>query len=105
MKICKKAKRKQNMTVGQIERWTNTQAYRDYRKYRDGQKYQGYTRNVVERAKSVARGTATKSQCEKVYSYLSRAKRINSGKRKFGKGRRKVSANTAALRNWGYDPT
>lgn len=93
-----------NMTVRGMQQWRSTEAYAEYRRYRDDQKYSGYTRNVTDRALAVIRGEATPAQEEKVRNYIARAK---GGYQSTGAGSRKfagVAKNVAALRNWGYDP-
>jgi hypothetical protein len=94
-----------NMSPAAIDRWTETKAYAQYRRYRDNQKYRGYTAKVVTRARRVAAGKASEGEREKVSRYLKRAIKNGSGEKRFGFGATAVSANTAALRNWGFDPT
>jgi hypothetical protein len=90
-----------NMTVAQFEKWKDTEAYQDYRAYRGPKTVD----KVVRRTKRVLRGTASDSDREKLENYLARATKGPAGERRFGKGGSKVSAKTAALRNWGYDTT
>ena len=99
------AKKKMNMTPSAARKWQRTQAYQEYRNYRDGQRYQGYTDRVVDRAIKVYQGKASKEEAKKVYQYLSRSKGTESGEQKYGSGNTAVSANTAAQRNWLYDST
>mgnify|MGYP007038794663 CR=1 FL=1 len=99
------AKKMMNMTPASARRWQRTPAYQEYRMYRDGQRYQGYTDDVVERAISVYRGRASKADAQKVYQYLSRTKGAEAGEREYGKGSTSVSAETAAQRNWLRDKT
>lgn len=101
----KAAKKMMNMTPGSARDWQDTMAYKEYRRYRDGQTYSGYTDRVVNRAVKVFNGTASKGEAEKVYLYLSRTKGAEAGDRRFGDGRTRVSAETAAQRNWLRDPT
>jgi hypothetical protein len=93
-----------NMTVSDLRDWTDTSAWGEYRRYRDGQRYDGYTRNVVRRTMKVVRGEASQRSVEKVRQYLARHREQSAGERRFGDGRSAVSAHTAGLRNWGYDP-
>lgn len=93
------------MTPAQIRKWQQSKAYKDYRKYRDGQRYSGYTGNVVDRAIRVLKGSARPSDCLKMAKFIKRHRKQESGEKRFGKGRSKISAHTAGLRNWGYDPT
>lgn len=101
----KAAKKMMNMTPRSARSWQETEAYNEYRRYRDGQRYSGYTDGVVDRAIRVYNGVASKQEAEKVYSYLSRTEGAEAGDRRFGSGRSKVSAETAAQRNWLRDPT
>jgi len=91
----------QNMTLTGFRRWRDSQAYSEYRKDRGYQTVDA----VVRRTERVLRGRATKNDREKVKSYLARATKGPSGPPRYGSGSTKVSAKTAALRNWGYDPT
>ena len=100
-----KARRAANMTPSAIRRWQETQAYKEYRRYRDKKKYNGYTSRVVNRAVRVLRGRASEGSAEKMYQFINRHRGQEGGERRFGSGRTAVSAHTAALRNWGYDPT
>jgi len=90
-----------NMTVAGFDRWTNSDAYKQYREYRGGEN----TGPVIRRTRRVLAGTASPEEVRKLKAYLARAKQQDAGPRRFGSGRSKVSAHTAALRNWGYDPT
>jgi len=91
----------QNMTLSGFRRWRDSEAFAEYRKDRGYQTVDA----VVRRTERVIRARATKSDREKVRSYLARATEGLSGPRKYGSGPTKISAKTAALRNWGYDPT
>lgn len=93
------------MTPASARKWQRSEAYQNYRIYRDDQRYQGYTDRVVDRAIEVYKGRATKAEAEKVYLYLKRTKGAEAGERKYGSGRTKVSAETAAQRNWLRDRT
>jgi len=101
----RKAKQLMNMTPGSARKWQRSQAYKEYRRYRDGQRYNGYTDDVVERAIRVYRGRASKEDSRKVYSYLKRNRYDEKGEARFGSGNTSVSADTAADRNWLWDPT
>lgn len=101
----KEARKMMNMTPASAREWQRSEAYQEYRHYRDEQKYAGYTGNVVDRAIRVYNGSASKQEAEKVYSYLNRAKGTEGGEQKFGSGSKAVSANSAAKRNWLYCPT
>jgi len=92
---------KPNMTVNQLIRWKGTAAYEQYRFYRGPKKVD----KVVRRTKRVLRGSASESDTQKLENYLARATKGPAGERRFGKGNSKISAKTAALRNWGYDTT
>ena len=94
------------MTPEGMREWRDSEAFADYRKYRDAQRYDGYTDYVWRRALSVIEGEASDEIRRKVHGYNSRhLKQNEAGERRFGSGRDAVSAWTAALRNWGYDPT
>lgn len=99
------AKKMMNMTPSSARKWQRSEAYQEYRIYRDDQRYQGYTDSVVDRAIEVYKGRATKGEAQKVYQYLSRTKGAEAGERKYGSGRSMVSAETAAQRNWLRDPS
>ena len=92
---------KPNMSVAAFERWKQTDAYADYRSYRGAKTVD----TVVRRTKRVLKGTASESDTEKLENYLARATKGPAGRRRFGEGSSKISAKTAALRNWGYDTT
>ena len=94
-----------NMTPSSARKWQQTKAYKEYKEYRDDTRYEGYTDSVVSRAVEVYRGNATKGEAQKVYQYLSRTRGAEAGERRFGEGRTKVSAETAAQRNWLRDPS
>lgn len=96
---------KPNMTVAGMRQWRNTEAYAEYKKYRDKQRYRGYTDYVADRALSVIQNDASEKARKKVTSYIARHKKQSAGRRKYGSGNTAVSAHTAALRNWGYDST
>jgi len=90
-----------NMTVAQLEAWTDTDAFQEYRNSRGT----GTVDDVIRRTKRVLRGTASQADRDKVRSFIARHKQQNAGDPKYGSGPTAVSAHTAALRNWGYDPT
>jgi len=89
-----------NMTLKGFDAWTKSEAYKDYRN-----DYSGDLMPVIRRTKRVLRGSASKQEREKVESFITRMKAQEAGKRKYGSGSSAVSARTAALRNWGFDPT
>jgi len=89
-----------NMTPATFRAWQDTQAFRDYRS-----DYGGDLSEVLARTSQVLRGSASTNQREKVDSFVSRMKQQDAGMRQYGAGRTAVSARTAALRNWGFDPT
>jgi len=91
----------QNMTVRSFKEWKDSRAFKEYRAERGAVTVDGGTRRTMR----VLRGDASGEDVAKVSSYLARATRGPAGKLRYGKGRKKVSARTAALRNWGYDPT
>jgi hypothetical protein len=97
--------RSPNMTPAGMREWRNSEAYAEYRRYRDAQRYDGYTDYVADRALEVIRGNASEYKREKVGGYIARHIKQSAGERRFGSGSDAVSAWTAALRNWGYDPT
>jgi len=90
-----------NMTLGQLERWTDTEAFAEYRLDRGHQTVDA----VIRRTKRYLRGEATADEEQKVEAFIARMKADEAGRRKYGSGSGAVSARTAALRNWGYDPT
>lgn len=87
------------MTLSQFNRWTNSQAFKEYKQDHDGRQ----VRAVVNRTKKYLKGTASKAEEQKVESFIARMKANSAGERKYGNP--PVSAKTASLRNWGYDPT
>jgi len=89
------------MSAAQIDRWTETEAFRDYRDRHDAQA----VRAVVDRAVRVASGRGREGEREKVESFIKRMKAVDAGEAKNGSGPSAVSDRTAALRNWGFDPT
>jgi len=90
-----------NMTVRQLEAWTETEAFAEYRADRGPNTVDA----VVRRTKRVLRGRASDEDVDKVRAFIKRHKAQTAGAKKYGSGPSKVSAHTAALRNWGYDPT
>jgi len=91
---------KPNMTLAEFNRWTNSQAFKEYKADHDGRKVNA----VVARTKRYLKGNASKSEEQKVESFISRMKADTAGKRKYGKGRGKISARSASLLNWGFNP-
>jgi len=92
---------KPNMTPSALDEWTATDAFEEYREDRGHQKVDA----VLRRTRAVLRGDAAQGNVEKVEAFIARHKAQPSGERKYGSGPTAVSARTAALRNWGYDPT
>lgn len=90
-----------NMTVSSFKAWKKSEAFAQYRADRGAVTVDG----VVRRTMRVLKGTASGEDMAKVSSYLARATRGPAGELRYGSGSRKVSARTAALRNWGYDTT
>ena len=98
-----------NMTLRGMDRWTNTEAYRQYAEYHRSQVYgkgkaSAPVEEVVRRAREVIRHGDRSKHYGKVSGYLSRA---TAAYRKNGAGSRKfagVAKNVCALRCWGYDP-
>jgi len=88
-----------NMTLTQFQRWTSSQAFRDYKADHDGRQ----VRAVVNRTERYLRGEASAADKRKVESFIARMKANAAGQRQYGSP--PVSAKTASLRNWGYDPT
>jgi len=88
-----------NMTLAQFRQWTSSQAFREYEADHDGRQ----VREVVNRTERYLRGEASASERQKVESFISRMKANSAGQREYGSP--PVSAKTASLRNWGYDPT
>ena len=89
------------MSPRDLRRWKKSEAYAQYRQYRGP----ATVDTVVRRTMRVLTGTASQSDTAKLKGYLARATKGPAGRRRFGSGRSKVSAKTAALRNWGYDTT
>jgi len=89
-----------NMTPATFREWQDTRAFADYRS-----DYDGNLSEVLARTSQVLRGSASTNQREKVDSFVSRMREQDAGMRQYGEGRTAVSARTAALRNWGFDPT
>jgi len=87
-----------NMTLAEFNRWTNSAAFRQYKADRGAAK----VNEVVQRTRRYLRGEASKQEQKKVESFISRMKADTAGKRKYGNP--PISARTAALKNWGYDP-
>lgn len=88
------------MSLRGLDQWTKSEAYQDYK--RD---YDGDLNVVIHRTRRYIRGNASERDREKVESFISRMKAQEAGERKYGSGSSAVSARTAALRNWGFDPT
>lgn len=89
------------MTVRGLDRWLDSEAYADYRARHD-------SRNVtivVQRTRRVLEGRATAGDRQKVESFINRMSAVDAGARVNGSGAAAVSNRTAALRNWGRDPT
>lgn len=94
------------MTVSGMEAWRDTEAYKEYKEYHDKQDWASETvREISNRALRVIKGEASESERKKVNSYIARHSKQNAGEQRFGSGKGAVSAHTAGLRNWGYDPT
>jgi len=91
----------QNMSVRSFKRWQRSEAFAEYRADRGA----AIVDEVTDRTMRVLRGNGSGADAAKVSSYLARATRGPAGEAKYGTGPSKVSARTAALRNWGYDPT
>ncbi len=90
---------KPNMSLSAFNRWTNSKAFKEYKADHDGRKVNA----VVARTRRYLNGNASKSEEKKVESFISRMKANSAGKRKYGSP--PISAKTASLRNWGFDPT
>lgn len=88
-----------NMTLAQFRQWTSSPAYQEYVADHDGRQ----VREVINRTERYLRGDATASERQKVEAFISRMKANSAGERKYGNP--PISAKTASLRNWGYDPT
>jgi hypothetical protein len=94
------------MSVSDLEEWKSSDAYADYEEYHDRQDWADEDVSaIVARAKRVIKGSASEDDVEMVEHFIGRHVKQDAGKRKYGSGRSKVSAHTAALRNWGFDPT
>jgi hypothetical protein len=94
------------MTVAGMKKWRNSRAFKQYAAYHDDQPWADETADQIwKRALKVVEGEASKGEREKVMSYISRHSEQEAGERKYGEGSSSVSAHTAALRNWGFDPT
>jgi hypothetical protein len=92
------------MDADDLREWADTKAFKSYKDYRDRQRYNGYTMDVLNRAIRVANGTATRSDRQKVASYLSRAKAAYRSDGAGSTTHAGTARNVVALRNWGYDP-
>jgi len=88
------------MSLRGFDRWTKSDAYKEYKA-----DYDGNLMPVIHRTKRYIRGNASERERDKVESFISRMKQQPAGERKYGSGSSAVSARTAALRNWGFDPT
>jgi len=89
-----------NMSLRGLDQWTKSDAYKEYKR-----EYDGDLNVVIHRTKRYIRGSASKRDRDKVESFISRMKEQPAGEKKYGSGSDAVSARTAALRNWGFDPT
>lgn len=89
---------KPNMTLSQFNQWTNSQAFKEYKQDHDGRTVNA----VVNRTRRYLNGNASKAEEQKVESFISRMKANSAGERKYGNP--PISAKTASLRNWGFDP-
>lgn len=89
------------MTLRALDEWTSTEAFSEYLSRHS----EPEVREVLDRTRRYLRGDASKIQRRKVESFISRMKAVNAGDRVNGSGPSAVSDRTAALRNWGYDPT
>jgi len=89
---------KPNMTLAEFNRWTNSTAFKQYKADRGAQKVNA----VIRRTRKYLKGNASKSDRQKVESFISRMKGNAAGERKYGSP--PVSAKTASLKNWAYDP-
>jgi hypothetical protein len=87
-----------NMTLAEFNRWTNSAAFRQYKQDRGA----GKVNEVVQRTRRYLRGEASAQEEQKVESFISRMKADTAGERKYGNP--PISARTAALKNWAYDP-
>jgi hypothetical protein len=83
------------MTLATFRSWKGTEAFRAYRSDR-GRETVG---TVTRRTERVLRGTASEQDRNKVQSFISRMKEVDSGERTYGSGSTAVSARTASLRN------
>jgi hypothetical protein len=90
-----------NMSVAAFDRWTATEAFEEYREYRGPDTVDAVTR----RTRAVLTGRASEQNVAKLRAFIKRMKANDAGRQRFGSGPAAVSARTAALRNWGYDPT
>lgn len=89
-----------------FKQWVETAAAKQWKRNRDQARYPGYVmRTVYPRTLKVLRGNGTEEERSKVRRFIGRHKQQDSGDRILGRGARKVSKRTAALRWWGYDPT
>jgi len=98
-----------NMTLGGMDRWTNSEAYTQYAEYHAKHvhgkgKAASPVSEVVRRAREVIRHGENSKHHQKVTNYNARAL---GSYRKHGAGSRKfagVAKNVCALRCWGFDP-
>lgn len=97
-----------NMTLDGMDRWTNTDAYKEYAEYHADhiypEKASSPLSEVVRRAREVIRHGEASKHYEKVTGYNARAlgsyKKHGAGSKKFSG----VAKNVCALRCWGFDP-
>lgn len=91
---------KPNMTVNEFHEWLDTIAFDEYRSYRGPQKVD----SVVSRTERVLKGNGDDNDRRKVTAFISRMSEQSAGSTRFGEKGQQISARTAALKNWGYDP-
>jgi len=89
-----------NMTLAEFERWLASPAHQQYKADRGA----AQVNEVVDRTRRVLRGEASAAERQKVEGFIARMKADQAGERKYGDGRGKISARTASLLNWGYNP-
>lgn len=92
---------KPNMTISEFNDWLSTIAFDEYRSYRGPQQVD----SVVSRTERVLKGESCDDDRDKVRRFIDRMSKQPAGEQRFGEGQSQISARTAALKNWGYDPT
>jgi hypothetical protein len=95
-----------NMTISGMDRWQQTEAYKEYAEYHEQNvetTEDTSLQQVVYRARQVIRYGSSSKYADKVESFINRHRaqyeKYGAGSTKYGG----VPKNILALRNWGYD--